>query len=174
VYFSPDGHFDVILIGCLAGIWFASGRAETALDGTMARRVLPVLGVAVLALMLLLPYVASWRVVLGLLPLLGVGIAALILAVAVESSSPLALLLSLSPLVFVGKISYALYLWHPILLYGFGRLPTAALVVLSLVAATLSYYFVELPFLRRKRRDRERIDAGASPARAGEAAVVTT
>jgi peptidoglycan/LPS O-acetylase OafA/YrhL len=121
----------------------------------------------------LLPYVASWRVVLGLLPLLAVGIASLILAVVVESASPLALLLSLSPLVFVGKISYALYLWHTIILYGFGRLSTAADVVLSLAAATLSYYLVELPFLRRKRRDRERIDADTAPAAGGDAAVVT-
>ncbi len=174
VYFAPDGHFDVILIGCLTGLWFTSGGARTRLENRTARVVLPLFGIGVLALMLVLPYFATWRVVLGLLPLLATAIAVLILAVVVDDRSPLSRLLALSPLVFVGKISYALYLWHPIVLYAFSRLSTTSEVVLSVVAATLSYYFVELPFLRRKRRDRARIDAEGSSTRPGEPAAAAT
>ena len=65
------------------------------------------------------------------------------------SSSPLAHPL----LVWVGDRSYSWYLWHwPIFILGFslgsqGRLlPTIGLITLSLIAAHLSYWLIELPF----------------------------
>ena len=67
-------------------------------------------------------------------------------------------LLQLPPLVFIGKISYSLYLWHwPILVFAhYGDLAPDSLttklicVGLSVAMATLSWRFVEEPF-RRKR-----------------------
>ena len=168
VYFAPDGHFDVILVGCLAGLWYTGGSAARTIGRSAPA--LAVAGLAAVGLMLALPEVAGWHVVLGLLPVLSIGIAALILAIVVDGRSPIASLLSLPPLVFVGKISYALYLWHPIMLWALDRMPTVVEVGLSFVAATLSYYFVELPFLRRKRRDRDEIDAEARPATTRETA----
>jgi peptidoglycan/LPS O-acetylase OafA/YrhL len=61
-------------------------------------------------------------------------------------------LLSLRPLVFIGLISYSLYLWHwPLLVFSrmaFGSSPllTAGVVGLSVAAATLSWRYVEAPF----------------------------
>jgi len=63
-------------------------------------------------------------------------------------------LLSFAPLVFVGAISYSLYLWHwPLLVFArcfnagdLSNVQTAGAVVASFLAAFFSYEFIERPF----------------------------
>ena len=65
-------------------------------------------------------------------------------------------MLSAKPLVFVGLISYSLYLWHwPILVFanftqggGLTSTQTAVAITLSFAMAILSWRFIELPFRR--------------------------
>ncbi|MEP9349458.1 acyltransferase family protein [Xanthobacter sp. KR7-225] len=65
-------------------------------------------------------------------------------------------LLSNPALVYVGRISYSLYLWHwPLLVFGYlyfgsdmGWVPTLVLIALSVALAAFSLHFVEAPFRR--------------------------
>ncbi len=82
---------------------------------------------------------------------------ALIISAGESGTSFVGRLLSLKPVVFIGLISYSLYLWHwPIIVFqGVGtilisgvseRAVKLSILVASLVAATISWKFVEVPF----------------------------
>jgi peptidoglycan/LPS O-acetylase OafA/YrhL len=103
-------------------------------------------------------FVYSGRVpfpgIAALAPCLG---AALIIAAGESGSSFVGRLLSLKPVVFIGLISYSLYLWHmPIVIFqrmSMLQIPNASNHVLkgttllvSILVATLSWKFVETPF----------------------------
>ncbi len=90
----------------------------------------------------------------ALLPCVG---AALLLHSGGNGGTRVHRLLATGPLVFVGLISYSLYLWHwPLLVfapiwnvYELTAAGTTVVVALSFVAATLSWRFVEAPFRRK-------------------------
>ncbi len=93
----------------------------------------------------------------ALVPCVG---AALIIAAGRSGPSVIGQALSFSPLVFVGMISYSLYLWHwPVIVFqGIGgllipgvppRLAKLTALAVSFVIATLSWRFVEQPFRGR-------------------------
>jgi len=91
----------------------------------------------------------------ALVPCLG---AALVIYAGINGSSLPGRLLSTGPIVFVGLISYSLYLWHwPLLVYAKYYLirdlttPEAvSILVASFFMSVFSYRFVELPFRRRE------------------------
>ena len=75
-----------------------------------------------------------------------------------SGSSPIAKVLCLSPVVFIGKISYSLYLWHwPLLVYGrhfsiheMSLTMRVSLLVAAFVLSVLTWMFVETPFRKRR------------------------
>jgi len=82
-------------------------------------------------------------------------------------------ILNSRPLVFVGLISYSIYLWQQLFLErSVVSLPTSfpLNVVLALLAALASYYLVERPSLRLRQRIERALfpghAAGAEPAHA--------
>ena len=75
-----------------------------------------------------------------------------------------------SPIAYIGKISYGLYLWHyPICSvvaeWGYKNSGMAMLIVvaISVPVATASYFLVERPFLRLKDRFRPARPASGDP-----------
>lgn len=110
----------------------------------------------------------------ALIPCLGTA-----LIVAAGPGASLNRVMSMKPVVFVGLISYSLYLWHwPV--YVFARaalfraptpLETAGLIALSFALAVLSWRFVEQPFRNRAFRwPRAALFSGAGAAMATTAA----
>lgn len=86
----------------------------------------------------------------GMLLLANFAAAGLIACVVCQPIAPASRLLALPPLVGVGRISYALYLWNTFYLWllgGHGWLALAA----TFATSVASYRFVELRFLRMKR-----------------------
>lgn len=92
----------------------------------------------------------------ALFPCLG---AAAIIIAGSSGNSVVSSVLSTAPLVFVGKISYSLYLWHWPLLslakYQAARelspMEITAVLMVVLVATIASYRYVEMPFRKKSR-----------------------
>jgi peptidoglycan/LPS O-acetylase OafA/YrhL len=143
VYNGFDTHTDTLLIGCLLAL--ASARFAR---GNFAAWSIP----AVLILggfMAAAAYGGMFQQTLGV-SLAGLGTVFLIISARSEGLPRR--LFSLAPLVFLGRISYGLYLWHyPIhyvgALYGINQL---VVIPLTIIAALLSYYLVEVRFLALK------------------------
>jgi peptidoglycan/LPS O-acetylase OafA/YrhL len=84
-----------------------------------------------------------------------VSIAIIILYVTRRPETPIGLILNSRIVVFVGVLSYSLYLWQQLFLTSLnttwtGKYPVNLAVCFAV--ATLSYFFIERPFLRLKDR----------------------
>lgn len=133
LYRAPDTHSEGLLLG--AALAFL--RQQGFVAGEWAGK----LGLA----LTIPPAVAGdWSV--GL-PLFEVGAACLI--VAAVSNTELARALSFRPLVWVGTLSYSLYLWHSPVLWAFHAHNRLIALALTFVLGWLSYRYVERPFRRR-------------------------
>jgi peptidoglycan/LPS O-acetylase OafA/YrhL len=94
------------------------------------------------------------RLTLVSYPLLGTVAAYLIVILTSNGNSFLTYLLSLPPIVALGRISYGVYLWHYLIIHELSienRLFTHRIllaIVLTFAAAIASYWLIERPFLR--------------------------
>jgi len=162
LYFGPDTRADALFVGCLFGYWRAH-RAPAIVGRIAALRWTPTIAAAGIVALLALSRLQGRFVYEAGMSALLVCCGLLIFAVSVPSGGVGGRLLRLPPLVYVGRISYSVYLWHVPLLTLLGAatvgqiplhdVPRASLAVAcSYVAAALSYRFIETPFLRRKHR----------------------
>lgn len=90
------------------------------------------------------PVFLSLIVVFGMLSFLG------------NEQSFLAKIVTCSPMLFIAKISFSIYIWHAIVINKVGGLPLSndlkfvLNVAITLVVSTLTYYVIEAPFLKLK------------------------
>jgi peptidoglycan/LPS O-acetylase OafA/YrhL len=142
IYFGPDTHADGLVLGCLAAFL---RRAGLRIGGTT--------GLAALGAICGLLVFAVWRSrSAAIWQITAAEIASALLVLAALEPGPLRRLFSFAPVVWLGCISYSLYLWQGFGLSGAG-LPGA------LIMAVLSYYVVE-----RKFRSSPREVKGLAPA----------
>ncbi len=158
IYFRTDLRFDNLLYGALVAWLLHWGYTPKG----MSRKIL------------------SWAGLISLIGLIGIAmpdfithgeiyhlglfsLVALFSAVTIASAvwcplPPFRWLLEMKPLTWIGKVSYGLYLWHwPVILMvsRMTYLPSKLRVVLTvtiilLAIVTISYYKLELPFLKLK------------------------
>lgn len=166
VYYGTDTRAFSLLIGAwLAIVWpstaFGDKGKPDALPSLRARRVFD--GIGVLAFVGLIALVATANGYTSFLYRGGLVICsiltAVLIAVIVRPDSIFAKLWSLAPLVWIGKRSYGMYLWHfPILLLMTNQNATEAAPLwwnalefaVILVVSALSYRFVENPVRQGK------------------------
>jgi peptidoglycan/LPS O-acetylase OafA/YrhL len=145
---------DIIAWGCLGAI--------VAFHWAQAVQHLTKYGVIVLLFALsiiTLPYTAREYDGYGIETVFGPsleGLGALLIIIVSVSKSDLFLfrILNLKPVIWLGTISYSLYLWHSI--FTGNLLPQCGIsqnlwLLASFGAAMISYYFIELPFVRYRK-----------------------
>jgi peptidoglycan/LPS O-acetylase OafA/YrhL len=159
LYYATDTHADGLLLGCLVGCLVSLRLLPNSRLFRLFMKI-AALGSIVLVIFLVLNtrhddsrlYLGSYSVAL-----LAIAVALLTL---INWTPRLAVIvLSFTPLAWVGRISYGLYLWHwPVrgFVYGKSTEPsikqTITAIALSFAITCFSFYLIERPFLRWKKR----------------------
>ncbi|EKE07412.1 MAG: hypothetical protein ACD_18C00094G0001 [uncultured bacterium] len=75
-----------------------------------------------------------------------------------NEKTPLVRVFTSSPILFIAKISFSIYIWHAIIINNVEYLDISNVskflldIILTLIIATISYYLIEAPFLNLKAR----------------------
>jgi peptidoglycan/LPS O-acetylase OafA/YrhL len=160
IYYGTDSRSQALLVGAALAVWRGQ---RTHPISARARSVLSVVGcLAAVSLLVIWMTVSGESRPLYAGGFLGVAIVVMLLVASIVEApkGPVARVLALAPLTFVGRISYGLYLWHwPIFLtLTATRTGTDGVTLLLLrLAATLavtlaSFHLVENPIRRGRVR----------------------
>ncbi len=167
VYYAFDSRADALFLGCLLGLLASDGYLDG--WGPRARQLLgaaALVSVAFLGWILVTSPLYHQVLVVWWLPLSSLASACIIAHLVVSPVAPLAKLFSLGILVFIGEISYTLYLVHfPVYLaifpgasgthWSFWFTEIVRLVVIFAIAIA-SWYLLERPLMRWRHRAAER------------------
>ncbi len=138
---------DVLAIGCLLAIFAARLPARFAKPGPRLACMMVLLVVLVPVYVGLLHFRVTPLLLFVLWPIMHLSIAGLLLHVVERPYW----ILNVRPVAWLGKISYSLYLWQQLFVYGNHPKPWYY-VFLAVSLASASYYFVEQPMLRIRER----------------------
>jgi peptidoglycan/LPS O-acetylase OafA/YrhL len=154
LYFGPDTHADGLVLGCLLGLLRRRGLRVPQWAGWLG--LVPFFGL--IAWNLPLPDAAS-EIAIGLTPL---AIAATLIVGAALEPGLFSRCLSFRPVVWVGLISYSLYVWHMFVFWLFNWQDPLVALPVTLAIGTFSYYKIEKP-LRNAYRNRRPALVAAEP-----------
>ena len=158
VYFGTDTHADGLLAGALAGMtahwWGLNGKPRP-----VQALMLPVLGMLLFGVWVADP----WLFQGGSLAI-NVGFASFVLSLATCPWAPLQKLFEFGPLTWLGRLSYGIYLWHLPAYWLAGLAPSPSWepawvrpLAITLGGASLSFYLLERPLIRRFKPRFERV-----------------
>jgi peptidoglycan/LPS O-acetylase OafA/YrhL len=145
VSLGPDTRADGLVLGSALAFWRFRG-------GVLPDRSrLPLLAAAAAALLLLMSPTTTFTA-LGL-PVFEC--AAAIIVIVATTDNVISRCLSVRPLVWLGAISYSLYLWHPVVIWTLHRQHRALALAIAVALSYASTRWIEAP-LRRWRRTKRR------------------
>ncbi|MDP3693682.1 acyltransferase family protein [Bradyrhizobium sp.] len=171
-YLAPFRAWELALGALLAIRFFPAPQSEFWKNACGAVGMLLMLGAI---------FLGSPSSLLLMISLASIG-ATLVIASSETGASAVGRLLSLRPVVFIGLISYSLYLWHwPLIVFqrtdqlllpdSSGIAAKLALVALSVGTAFLSWKFVEMPFRNARSASKGMVFGAASMATASAVAL---
>ena len=180
-YYGTDSRAHMLLIGCLLAVGLMRwgpriATTRTAVDAAGA------IGIAYCVWAWASIHDTSAWMYYGGYAVFGVAVAAVITSAVQPGNGPLRAVLSVRPAVWVGRISYGLYLWHwPVIVVmtpartGLsGWELSLARIAVTVAIATLSFYLVELPIRRGRLRRRVAFALPTAFVGAGVAVLVAT
>lgn len=159
LYNGTDTRADALLIGCALGIALSSNLISFKLQSTFSR-ILKYLSPIAAVILIAVVFTAddkSMSYYFWILFTVEILTAILILNTFISDSSILKLIFSNKILVWVGSISYGLYLWHYPIFRWMGLYYNHVVIIsvgsiVTFIIASGSYYLLERPFLKLKDR----------------------
>jgi peptidoglycan/LPS O-acetylase OafA/YrhL len=159
IYVSFDTRIDELLIGSALAL---SGHRPGDAIADPIKSLWPIIIIFFAVVLITFDPLSKWEGVSSY-PLIGAAAAWLIVIVTGERINPLTKLLTLAPLVALGRISYGLYLWHYLVIYELdyfivhklrGSTMHLSLVAgaVTLILAIASYRLIEQPVMRLGRQ----------------------
>jgi len=160
LYNAFNSRMDALLIGCLVGMLISwQMLPESITKGKWFDLVALLALLSVVGIFFNLPdsYHSSF-LYLGGFTVFAVSVGVLIIWLVRNSKSKIHWFLETRPMVWLGKTSYGLYLWHGaaiafVSLYSWSPLfKLGAALTLTVAVTSASYYLIEVPFLKLKKK----------------------